>query len=78
MQYSYFGIDFGENRYLLPSCYTIGIFINLGNSVDTKTVTFNWILEASNDFNNWFIIDQRNYYNQNDPEFNKKYKKELL
>ena len=22
--YSYFGVDFGKDRYLLPSCYTIG------------------------------------------------------
>jgi hypothetical protein len=50
-KYSFFGLDLGVNNYLMPRCYT------LGNSLSSGFVMLNWVLEASNDLKQWFVID---------------------
>lgn len=56
--FSYFGIDLGEGRQLLPTCYTIR------NRNSTTHVLMNWHLEGSNDKTNWTILDRRVYLTQ--------------
>jgi E3 ubiquitin-protein ligase HECTD1 len=53
--FSYFGVDLGEGRQLLPTCYTIR------NRNSTTHVIMNWHLEGSNDKVNWVILDRRIY-----------------
>mmetsp|Transcript_21420 Transcript_21420/g.20588 ORF Transcript_21420/g.20588 Transcript_21420/m.20588 type:complete len:109 (+) Transcript_21420:1788-2114(+) len=53
---SYFGVDLGMDRQLLPTCYTIR------NRNSTTHVLLNWHLEASNDKVNWTILDRRIYF----------------
>lgn len=53
--YSYFGIDLGKDRGLVPTIYTIR------NRISTTHVLMNWVFEASNDKVNWFELDRRNY-----------------
>lgn len=53
--YSYFGIDLGKDRSLLPSVYTIR------NRNSTTHVMMNWVFEASNDKVNWCELDRRMY-----------------
>lgn len=53
--FSYFGVDLGEGRALLPTCYTIR------NRNSTTHVLMNWHLEGSNDKVNWIILDRRIY-----------------
>ena len=52
---SYFGVDLGQNRKMLPSCYTIR------NRNSTTHVLMNWHFEASNDRVNWAVLDRRVY-----------------
>ena len=53
--FSFFGIDLGEGRRLLPTCYT------LMNRNSTTHVLMNWHIEGSNDKVNWTILDRRVY-----------------
>lgn len=52
---SFFIIDLGKDRYLCPSSYSIR---NRNSSSHTMV---NWVLEGSNDMNNFEIIDKRNF-----------------
>ena len=45
----------GQNRKILPSCYTIR------NRNSTTHVLMNWHFEASNDRVNWAVLDRRVY-----------------
>eukprot|EP00347_Sterkiella_histriomuscorum_P004984 403358342 len=58
--FSYFGVDLGEGRQLVPTCYTIR------NRNSTTHVIMNWHLEGSNDKSNWIILDRRVYLGLND------------
>lgn len=53
--FSFFGVDLGEGRKLLPTCYTI---MNRNSSTH---VLMNWHFEGSNDKLNWTILDRRVY-----------------
>ena len=53
--FSYYGVDLGEGRQILPTCYTIR------NRNSTTHVMMNWHLEGSNDKVNWIILDRRIY-----------------
>jgi hypothetical protein len=53
--YSYFGVDLGEGRKLLPTCYSIR------NRNSSTFVMLNWHFEASNDKVNWTVLDRRLY-----------------
>ena len=53
--FSFFGVDIGEGRKLLPSCYTI-----MNRNASTY-VMMNWHFEGSNDKLNWTILDRRVY-----------------
>ena len=53
--FSFFGVDLGEGRKILPSCYTI---MNRNSSTH---VLMNWHFEGSNDKLNWTILDRRVY-----------------
>ena len=50
---SFFGVDLGENRYLIPSCYSIK------NRNSSSHVMLCWNLEGSNDKINYEILDTR-------------------
>jgi len=52
---SFFGVDLGVGRQLLPSCYTIR-----NRNVDTY-VMVNWRFEGSNDNDHWVTLDHRHY-----------------
>lgn len=60
---AYMALDLGEGRYLFPSCYTIR------NRPSRKYVLMNWILEASVNNNEWYIVDKRINFTE-DPHFN--------
>jgi hypothetical protein len=51
--FSYFGVDLGKDRTLLPTCYTIR------NRNASSHVMMNWHFEASNDKVNWTLLDRR-------------------
>jgi len=53
--FSFFGVDLGEGRKILPTCYTI---MNRNSSTH---VLMNWHFEGSNDKLNWTILDRRVY-----------------
>lgn len=53
--YSYYGVDFGEGRKLLPTCYTVR------NRNSSTHCMLNWHMEASIDKTNWFTLDRRVY-----------------
>lgn len=53
--YSFFGIDFGEDRFFIPNAYTIR------NRNSSTHVLLNWTLEASNDKVNFEVLDSRNF-----------------
>lgn len=57
--FSYFGVDLGEGRLLMPSCYSIM------NRNSTTHVLMNWHLEGSNDMKEWIILDRRIYLSDN-------------
>lgn len=53
---SHFGLDLGNDRRILPSCYTI-------RNRNAKThVLLNWQFEGSNDRSTWVRLDKRIYY----------------
>lgn len=56
--FSFFGIDLGEGRKIMPTCYTI---MNRNSSTH---VLMNWHFEGSNDKLNWTILDRRVYMPQ--------------
>jgi hypothetical protein len=59
-QFSYFGVDLGEDRYLIPSCYSIR------NRSSSSHVMLNWTLEASNDKISFETIDTRCFLTGNE------------
>lgn len=59
---SFFGVDIGQGRMLLPTCYTIR------NRNSTTHVLMNWHLEVSNDKVNWTVLDRRVYLTGNTEE----------
>jgi hypothetical protein len=65
-KYSFFGLDLGVSNHLMPHCYSVG------NSLSSGFVMLNWVLEASNDLKQWFVIDQRIYFIEKDELFNRK------
>ena len=67
---SFFGVDLGPNRNLLPTLYSIR------NRDSSSNVLLNWNLQGSNDKINFAILDKRifNYDNNNNNSINK-YKK---
>ena len=52
---SFFGVDIGPERKLLPTLYT------LRNRGETTHVLLTWQFEGSNDKFNWEVLDVRNY-----------------
>jgi hypothetical protein len=66
--FSYYGVDLGEGRGLLPTCYTIR------NRTSTTHVALNWHLEGSNDKVNWVLLDRRIYLTGNDSEIEEEQK----
>jgi hypothetical protein len=66
---SYFGVDLGEERSLIPSCYS------LMNRASSSHVMLCWQLEASNDRVNFEILDTRIFLT-NDPKMNSGLEKE--
>jgi len=50
---SFFGVDLGQGRTVLPTCYT------LRNRNSSSHVLMNWQLEASNDKSRWMVLDRR-------------------
>ena len=60
--FSYFGVDLGEGRQLLPTCYSIR------NRDYTTHVLLNWHFEGSNDRVNWTVLDRRLYMTGNPAE----------
>ena len=60
--FSYFGVDIGEGRQLLPTCYSIR------NRNITTHVMLNWHFEGSNDKVNWTVLDRRLYLTGNQAE----------
>lgn len=53
--FSFFGVDLGEGRKFLPTCYTI-----MNRNASTYAL-MNWHFEGSNDKLNWTILDRRVY-----------------
>lgn len=57
--YSFFGVDLGADRRLVPTHYT------LRNRNSNTHVLMNWYFEASVDGQNWTILDVRLYNTEN-------------
>ena len=67
---SYFGVDLGAERYLIPSSYSIR------NRNSSGHVMLCWNLEGSNDKVNFEVLDTRIFANSSNPKFNQKFEKE--
>ena len=67
---SFFGVDLGNNRTLVPSAYSIR------NRNSSSHVMLCWNLEASNDRINFEILDTRIFSNKNNPKIHQKLEKE--
>ena len=67
---SFFGVDLGSNRTLVPSAYSIR------NRNSSSHVMLCWNLEASNDRINFEILDTRIFSNRNNPLLHQKLEKE--
>ena len=67
--YSFYGVDLGFERRLLPTCYT------LRNRNASTHVMMNWHFEGSNDRSTWTLLDRRIYLT-NSPEHDKKFEDE--
>ena len=67
---SFFGVDLGKNRTLVPSAYS------LRNRNSSSHVMLCWNLEASNDKINFEILDTRIFSNVNNPQIHQKLEKE--
>lgn len=61
---SYMGVDLGQERYLLPSCYT------LRNRNSAKYAMVNWVFEGSMNGIDWFVLDKRIHYQEGNKQFN--------
>lgn len=57
--FSWFGVDLGKDRSLLPTAYTIR------NRNATTHAMLNWHFEASNDKVNWTLLDRRIFLSGN-------------
>ena len=57
--YSFYGVDLGLNRRLLPTCYS------LRNRNSQSHVLMNWHLEGSVDKVKWQVLDRRIYLSGN-------------
>ena len=57
---SFFGVDLGENRNLLPTLYSIK------NRDSSSNVLLSWSLQGSNDKINYVILDKRIFNQEND------------
>lgn len=66
---AFMGIDFGQGRFLVPSCYTIR------NRDSSRHIMLNWLFEGSIDFKTWFVLDKR-IHKTDDPAYNKMLEKE--
>jgi E3 ubiquitin-protein ligase HECTD1 len=53
--YSFYGVDLGKDRCLMPTVYTIR------NRNSTTHVMMNWTFEGSNDKVDWFELDRRTH-----------------
>ena len=62
---SFFGVDLGPNRYLLPTLYSIR------NRDSSSNVLLNWDLQGSNDKIHFTILDKRRFSIENGNENNK-------
>jgi hypothetical protein len=67
---SFFGVDLGKNRTLVPTAYS------LRNRNSSSHVMLCWNLEASNDKINFEILDTRIFSNVNNPQIHQKLEKE--
>ena len=67
---SFFGVDLGSNRTLVPTAYSIR------NRNSSSHVMLCWNLEASNDRLNFEILDTRIFSNRNNPQIHQKLEKE--
>ena len=67
---SFFGVDLGKNRCLVPTAYSIR------NRNSSSHVMLCWNLEASNDKINFEILDTRIFSNVNNPQIHQKLEKE--
>jgi len=67
--YSYFGVDFGEERTIIPSAYS------LRNRNSSSHVLLCWQLEGSNDKINFEVLDSRVFVHT-DPKINSQMEKE--
>lgn len=56
---SFFGVDLGEDRFLIPTAYT------LRNRNSSSHVLLNWVLEGSNDKIQFEILDSRSFKSNN-------------
>ena len=66
---SFFGVDFGPNRNLLPTLYSIR------NRDSNSNVLLNWDLQGSNDKINFTILDKRRFNDENDSKNKDKYRR---
>ena len=67
---SFFGVDLGENRTLVPMAYSIR------NRNSSTHVMLCWNLEASNDKINFEILDTRIFSNPENPQIHQKLERE--
>ena len=67
---SFFGVDLGTNRTLVPSAYSIR------NRNSSSHVMLCWNLEASNDRINFEVLDTRIFNNTNNPQLHQKLERE--
>ena len=67
---AFMGIDFGADRSLIPTYYTIR------NRDSSKHIMLNWVFEGSVDFKTWYILDKR-ILKSDDPSYNKIMEKEI-
>jgi hypothetical protein len=68
---SYFGVDLGEDRFLIPTAYSIR------NRNSSSHVMLCWQLEGSNDKINFEVLDSRVFIHS-DPKINSQIEKERI
>jgi len=66
---SFFGVDLGEDRFIVPTCYSIK------NRNSSSHVMLCWILQGSNDKVNFVTLDTR-IFSSNDVKVNNSLEKE--
>ena len=67
---SFFGVDLGENRFLVPNAYS------LRNRNSSHNVLLSWTLEGSNNKVNFELLDKRSFNNPKNMDLNRKLEKE--